>query len=364
MRTTLRRDLFAHNAWGNAKLLDLCEGLDDAALDETVPMGYGSLRATMHHLWAAERLWLDRWQFRPWAPLDESNPRWSVAELRQRLAEVHAERERFLDELGPHGEDKPIAYKNTRGEAFEHPLSDLMLHVSNHGIHHRAQALNMLKRHGRTALGLDYLFFRIERPTVELPADTVAAFQRRNFLIAVEPGVPATLDPQTIARYFAYGDWGTRLLFDLAAGLEPEALDRAFGMGPGSLRKTLSHIRDAEAWWMRNWTEGPSAFEPQPAESSLGDVRRAFDDVAARRNEMLQSQSAEDLERPVETLVAGDRRLRFRLGESMLQLCGHGTHHRAQAVNMLRQLGVQPPMLDYVMWLRTAPMSQGAEKRP
>lgn len=353
MTTTLRRDLFAHNAWGNAKLLDLCEGLDDAALDETVPMGFGSLRATMHHLWAAERLWLDRWRLKPWAPLDESRPGWSVAELRQRLADVHAERERFLDELGPDGEARRIAYKNTRGEAFENPLSDLMLHVANHGIHHRAQALNMLKRHGRTVPGLDYLFFRIERPTVEQPAETVAAFQRRNFPIAVEPGVPAPLDPQTIARYYAYGDWGTRRLFDLASGIDAAGLDRAFGMGPGSLLKTLSHIRDAEAWWMRNWTEGPSKFDPLPAETPLAEVRRAFDDVAARRNAFLQSQTAAELERPVETLVTGDRRLRFRLGESMLQLCGHGTHHRAQAVNMLRQLGVQPPILDYVLWLRT-----------
>ena len=36
------------------------------------------------------------------------------------------------------------------------------------------------------------------------------------------------------------------------------------------------------------------------------------------------------------------------LGDTMLQIGGHGTHHRAQAVNMLRRLGRTAPPLDYI----------------
>lgn len=352
MPTTLRRDLFAHNAWATGKTLDLAEGLDDAALDESVPMGFGSLRATLHHLWAAERLWLDRWMQKPWAPLDQTVPQWPIAEFRQRFVDVDGERSTFLDELGPQGESEVIAYKNTRGEPFENPLGDLLLHVANHGIHHRAQALNMLRRHDRKTLGIDYLFFRIERPTVDMPEETVTAFRKRGFGIALQPGVPAELDPASIARYYAYGDWATLLLFDLAAQAGDEALDREFEMGPGSLRKTLLHIRDAEDWWLRNWTQGPSTFERLPSETSLAEARQSFVDTSAARRAFLAPLSAADLERPVEAIVPGNLRMRFRLGESMVQLCGHGTHHRAQVANMLRQVGLQPPPLDFVVWLR------------
>ncbi len=39
------------------------------------------------------------------------------------------------------------------------------------------------------------------------------------------------------------------------------------------------------------------------------------------------------------------------LVESKVQLCGHGTHHRAQLVNMLRHSKHTPPAIDYVVWV-------------
>lgn len=352
MKTTLRRDLFAHNDWGRDRVLALCDGLDDAALDEPVTMGFGSLRATVHHLWAAERLWLDRWKGLPWGPLETDAQALPISDLAARWRAVGVERNEFLDQLGPSGEDRIIAYQNTRREAFENRLGDLMMHVSNHGIHHRAQALNMLKRHGRKTFGLDYLFFRIERPTVALPSETVTAFRARQFPIDAENGVAATIDLPSIRRYYAYGDWATAILFDLAPQLPDEALDRPFDMGPGTLRRTLGHIRDAEDWWYRNWTQGPSPFTETPAGTPLAEVRAAFVDVAGRREAYLNGRDDAELDREVEVHAPGGWVMRFRLGESMLQLCGHGTHHRAQIANMLRQCGLQPPALDFVVWLR------------
>jgi uncharacterized damage-inducible protein DinB len=52
------------------------------------------------------------------------------------------------------------------------------------------------------------------------------------------------------------------------------------------------------------------------------------------------------------TVIAGGPQVRFRVLESLVQLCCHGTHHRAQLINMLRHSGVTAPALDYVVWLR------------
>ena len=46
-----------------------------------------------------------------------------------------------------------------------------------------------------------------------------------------------------------------------------------------------------------------------------------------------------------------DVELTFVLGDTMLQLCGHGTHHRAQALNMARRLGARVANLDYLDWV-------------
>ena len=39
------------------------------------------------------------------------------------------------------------------------------------------------------------------------------------------------------------------------------------------------------------------------------------------------------------------------LGETVLQVISHSTHHRAQANTRLRALGVEPPMVDYIAWI-------------
>ncbi|MCC6360105.1 MAG: hypothetical protein IT450_15280, partial [Phycisphaerales bacterium] len=44
----------------------------------------------------------------------------------------------------------------------------------------------------------------------------------------------------------------------------------------------------------------------------------------------------------------------FPLGVTMLQLCCHGTHHRAQCLNMLRHVGATAPPLDVAVLLREA----------
>jgi uncharacterized damage-inducible protein DinB len=61
-----------------------------------------------------------------------------------------------------------------------------------------------------------------------------------------------------------------------------------------------------------------------------------------------------DPDRMVESVDAdfGAGPMVFRIGESMIQLGVHGTHHRAQAVNMLRRLGVTTGPTDLVVFLR------------
>jgi uncharacterized damage-inducible protein DinB len=50
----LPSELFHHNRWATLRLLEACEALDEAALDAAPGGTYGSIRATLVHLVAAE----------------------------------------------------------------------------------------------------------------------------------------------------------------------------------------------------------------------------------------------------------------------------------------------------------------------
>ena len=45
-----------------------------------------------------------------------------------------------------------LTYKNSRGEQFNQPVSEILLHVFNHGTYHRGQLVTMLRALGVTNL--------------------------------------------------------------------------------------------------------------------------------------------------------------------------------------------------------------------
>ena len=60
---------------------------------------------------------------------------------------------------------------------------------------------------------------------------------------------------------------------------------------------------------------------------------------------------------PVDEIVTGERGGRsfsFARGAVITHVTTHGMHHRAQCLNMLRQLGIEQPMSAVVQWVLTA----------
>lgn len=328
-------ELLAFNDWAREKLLAAASPLSDAQLDRGFEMGEGSLRATLAHLWFAEQIWLDRWLGdRP--PLDKPDPRISMTELHERFRRTSGQRASFLATKAGRDLDAPITFTNIRRETHTFPLRDLLLHVCNHGSHHRAQAVNMLRHVGAQLPkpGVDYIFMKIEQQ-------------------AAGAGQPAdVLDVRTVRTYYAYADWARARIHDAAESLPDEALDRPFEMGLGTLRKTLVHIRDAEQWWLDSWKDNAAqGFPAADASLSVAEIRRRFDETAQARNNLLETMSDADLTRIVRAVPRPGVIREFPIGVTMLQLCHHGTHHRAQALNMLRHVNGKVPGLDYARML-------------
>lgn len=353
-RKSAIEDLFLYNDWAHQRLFQLCEGLTDEQLDEPREMGFGCLRATLFHNLAAEQIWLDRWKGLSWRPLPGDSQRASLAEIADGLQRTAQERAQLIGDERSSAWQRMITFRDSKGREYRDRLADQLLHVANHGIHHRAQGLSFLKRFGRTVpAGLDYLFYRLARPTVLQEPATAEGLRGFGLEVNSAPGVEVDWDRLRIERYFAYHDWANTQILKLAAQLDGAALDRDFGIGPGSIRKTLAHLHDVEPWWISNWTEGPTKIVRSAVDAPLADLQESWETNAQRRNVFIASLSANEAQRIV-SIPAGGPPTRIRISESLVQLCCHGTHHRAQLNNMLRHSGVAPPALDYIIWARQA----------
>ena len=343
------RELFAHNDWARDKLMTLAAGLSEAQLDQPFEIGCGAVRESLRHLYGAERIWFERWQGGDLPQYPHSRDIVAMDELWSAFRALAAARDAQLDALAEGDLQHAVTYTDPHGQRRTVALGDLLLHVCNHGFHHRAQVLNMLRRLGVTVSGLDFLFMKLERPTVAQEPAVREQMRELGRQVAEGAMTPQPLDLAAIRPYFAYADWATERLHATAEELNDEQLDRSFEMGLGTLRKTLLHIRDGEAWWHENWTSpSPGEFPKLGESTSIAELKSLFRETTDKRNAYIETLRDEDLQRVVTAEVRPGVTLRFRLGESLLQLCGHGTHHRAQALNMLRRLGAEVPALDYV----------------
>jgi uncharacterized damage-inducible protein DinB len=325
-------ELFAFNDWARDAIMKSAAGLSGQQLDQPFEMGPGSLRNTLNHLYAVESVWLDRWHgkqphYRVSAEGVEMAPLWDE------WRDIAKRRNAYVAGLKDADLGVDLTYKNIKGETLTFPLGAMLLHVSNHGSHHRAQVLNMLRHVGATMPKpeTDYIFMKLHAPE----------------------GTPCRLDMDTIRSYLRYSDWAQELVLVAAVPLRDEQLDRKFEMGVGTIRETLAHIRDAELWWLTNWTKGPGGLFPESeSRESIEEIALSFRQTQGARDRFLQSITDGDLSRRVEATPRPGMIRSFALGVTILQICHHGTHHRAQAVNMLRHLGGSIPALDVLEMLK------------
>lgn len=332
-------DFYAYNSWASTKIASLCEGLRDAQLDAKREIGFGSLRATLFHLLTAERIWMERWTGTPWRPFPFDPDGMTVEEFSAGLAEVAARRRSLIEIHRATRWRETVTYLDSKKNEHTHRLFDQLLHVANHGVHHRAQALHYLKHYDRTVpAGLDYIFYRLAATSVEQAPDTVNALQAFGLDVATIKTPDPRYDGELIDRIFRYHGWATNEILSMCDTVEVASLDRNFEMGSGTIRKTLLHMMDAEQWWIDHWNGESTSFPHSDPETPLVAIRDAWAKIAKRRSKFLSTLDATGATEIV-TVSPGGPPTSFRVGESALHLALHGTHHRAQVINMLRRSG-------------------------
>jgi uncharacterized damage-inducible protein DinB len=147
-----------------------------------------------------------------------------------------------------------------------------------------------------------------------------------------------TSDPLQIL--LAHDRWATKQIFDTCDKLTAEQFDQRFPIGPGSLRDTTTHILGA----MRVWTRLLAAVDigqrieqdgqrRSPKELSVL-LETVADDLAAEAHRLPLDQTV--------TRIRDGKTFNFTRCAVLVHVTTHGMHHRAQCLNMLRQLGVNP----------------------
>ena len=157
--------LYAYNDWANGHVIDAASALTDAEYGRDLGASFGSVRGNLAHIVGAQMLWLGRFNSARGGNLPEVEG--SLDAVRRLNTSFHAGLRDFLAFLPESDLPKAISYVDTRETPREHQLGQLLVHVVNHGTHHRAEAAMLLTSLGYAPRQLDYVFFELERSGAE-----------------------------------------------------------------------------------------------------------------------------------------------------------------------------------------------------
>ena len=151
--------------------------------------------------------------------------------------------------------------------------------------------------------------------------------------------VMAESDPLRIL--LSHDRWATETLLDVCNGLPDDHFHRRFDIGPGSLHDTVTHMIGA----IRTWTQtlaggalGPR-LEDDGQRRTPAELRSLFDGTWREFSAQVERGR---LDETVTRRLRSGRTVQLTRGAVITHVATHGTHHRAQCLNMLRHLGVNP----------------------
>jgi uncharacterized damage-inducible protein DinB len=154
---TLRLHL-DYSAWASNRMLEAAGKLTEEELNRDFKTSDKCVVSTLAHAFAADRIWLQRIHGNVQNTFIDDNDR----RLGTLKTEWPALQQRWKDWAGPLSDQdvvKKISYKDLKGNPYESPLWQILLHVVNHATHHRGQVSGFLRAMGHTPPALDLIAY-------------------------------------------------------------------------------------------------------------------------------------------------------------------------------------------------------------
>jgi len=161
----LVRGMYEYNEWANGVILDACEPLDEEALRAGRTISRDSIATLLVHIIGAQVLWLARWKGEPFPGLPQLGEGPALPSIRESFAGSHANIREFMAGLTEARLDEQIPLpewlERVKGKSL--PMWQVVMQISEHGIHHRAELQLALTTLGRPVQDLDYILYAADR---------------------------------------------------------------------------------------------------------------------------------------------------------------------------------------------------------
>ncbi len=159
------------------------------------------------------------------------------------------------------------------------------------------------------------------------------------------------MDINHIRELYEYTRWANQRTLSAAAKLDLEKFTRAMGNSFASVRDTLAHILSGEWIWLERWQGRFPADLLNPADfATVQSLETRWKTVEQDCEQFMRELTPQRLNQDLAYLNRAGQRFSYPLWQQMIHVVNHSTYHRGQVTTMLRQLGAEPAVTDFLVY--------------
>ena len=172
-----------------------------------------------------------------------------------------------------------------------------------------------------------------------------------------------TLPLDALKELFLHMEWADATVWRAALAHPPAARDTR-------LRDLLLHLHNVQRAFLHIWTKQPLDWPTTEDFPDIASVQRWSHPAYAASRQFLDALDPAALGVPLVMPWAAELAKSLgrepgepTLGETIFQVTSHSTYHRGQVNARLRELGGEPPLVDFIAWVwfdKPAPLWQEA----
>jgi uncharacterized damage-inducible protein DinB len=152
---------------------------------------------------------------------------------------------------------------------------------------------------------------------------------------------------------YDYHRWANRRLYDFAAGLGEPMCAREVGSQFSHPRVTrmFAHLYAADWLWLSRWKGTSPTAVPGDELATMTMVRERWDALEAEQKAFVDALTEADLARVVHYKNTEGAPYHAPLGQLLVHVANHATHHRSEIATMVTMLSGSPPDTGINTWI-------------
>ena len=152
---------------------------------------------------------------------------------------------------------------------------------------------------------------------------------------------------------YDYHRWANRRLYDFAAGLGEPTCARDVGPQFSYPRVTrmFAHLYGADWVWLSRWKGTSPTAVPGDELTTMQVVRERWDALEAEQKAFVDALTDADLARVVSYKNTEGKAYQAPLGQLLVHVANHATHHRSEIATMVTMLRGSPPDTGVNTWI-------------